>query len=84
MTDLWLVAQAERSDAGRNVETGAPFDADRLQRDRSAGATDQYIGAGADTYRGTAGGTDILPASAPGARLEVGASTPQIRTPPWV
>jgi hypothetical protein len=57
---LRLVAQAERSNTTRDVETGAPFEAERLQRNRSVGAADQYIGAGADTDRGAAGGADVF------------------------
>jgi hypothetical protein len=41
-----LVTQADRSDAGRDVETGAAFETERLKRDRSAGTADQHIGPG--------------------------------------
>ena len=47
MADLQLVAQADRPNAGRDIEAGVPLDAERLQRDRSIGAADQHIGAGA-------------------------------------
>src|SRR6516162_11389533 len=57
---LRLIAQADRSDAGRDVEAGIAFDADRLQRDRVVGAADQHIGAGPDPDSGAAGGADIV------------------------
>src|SRR5438874_11298535 len=57
---LWLVAQTNRSDAGRDVEPGIAFDADRLQRDRAVGAADQHIGPDPYPHRGAAGGADII------------------------
>src|SRR5215472_14966573 len=51
MADLQLVAQADRPNAGRDIEAGVPLDAERLQRDRSIGAADQHIGAGAKVQR---------------------------------
>src|SRR6516165_11703264 len=55
---LRLIAQADRSDAGRDVEPGIAFDADRLQRDCAVGAADEHIGAGPDADSGAAGGSN--------------------------
>ena len=57
---LWLIAQTDRPNPRRDVETGVAFDADRLQRDRTIGAADQYIGAGPDADGGAPRGTDII------------------------
>jgi hypothetical protein len=54
-TDSRLVTQADRSDAGRDVETGAAFETERLKRDRSAGTADQHIGPGSNPDRGACG-----------------------------
>src|SRR6516162_2941796 len=66
---LRLIAQADRSDAGRDVEPGIAFDADRLQRDRAVGAADQHIGAGPDADSGAAGGADIIAVERTGAQI---------------
>ena len=54
---MGLIAQADRSDAGRDIEPGIAFEADRLQRNRAVGAADQHIGADPDADRGARGGT---------------------------
>src|SRR6516165_318097 len=66
---LRLIAQADRSDAGRDVEPGIAFDADRLQRDRAVGAADQHIGTGPDPDGGAAGGTDIIAVQRTGGQI---------------
>src|SRR3984893_12257561 len=54
-----LEGQAQIADAAGDIETGVAFDADRLQRDRTAGAAHQHIGADADPDGGAGGGADI-------------------------
>ena len=66
---LRLIAQADRSDAGRDVEPGIAFDADRLQRDCAVGAADEHIGAGPDADSGAAGGADIIAVERTGAQI---------------
>jgi len=79
-TDSRLVTQADRSDAGRDVETGAAFETDRLKRDRSAEPPTNTL-ARSNPDRGACGCAGKFARSAPGARSEVGASTPQMSTP---
>src|SRR2546428_2333041 len=55
-----LVTQAYRSDAGRDIEPGIAFEADRLKRDRAVGAADQHIRTGPDSDRGASGRADII------------------------
>src|SRR5260370_38467669 len=59
-SDLRLIAQADRSDAGCDIETGVPLETDRLQRNRAVGAADEHIGAGADPNRGASARTNII------------------------
>ena len=40
-----LMSQGQSCDAGRDVEAGIAFDAERLQRNRLSGAADQHVGA---------------------------------------
>ena len=44
--------QADRADAGRDVQALVAFDAERLQRDRLVETADQHVGAEADADRG--------------------------------
>jgi hypothetical protein len=55
-----LVTQADRSDAGRDVETGAAFETERLKRDRSAGTADQHIRPGSYPDGRACGGASKL------------------------
>src|SRR6516225_6336386 len=50
-----LKRQADRCETTGDIETGAALDADRLQRDRVAGATHQHIGADPDPNRSACG-----------------------------
>ena len=54
-----LKSKGHFRDAGRDIETGGPFDADRLQCDRIPGAADQHVGADPDADRRAAGGAGI-------------------------
>ena len=40
-----LISQSQRCNAGRDVEAGIDFDAERLGGNRLSGAADQHIGA---------------------------------------
>src|SRR6516162_11529751 len=67
---LRLIAQADRSDAGGDVEPGVAFDADRLQRDRAVGTADQHVGPDPDPGSGAACGSDIVAGQC--ARRQIG------------
>jgi len=54
-----LKRQAHRCETTRNIETGAAFDADWLQRDRIAGATHQHIGADPNPKRSACGSASV-------------------------
>ena len=71
VADLRLVAQADRPNAGRDIEAGVPLDAERLQRNRSIGAANQDIGTGADADRRASGGAEVIPRQS--TRRETGA-----------
>jgi hypothetical protein len=84
VADLRLVAEADRPNAGRDIEAGVPLDAERLQRNRSIGAADQHIGTGADPDRSASGGADVIPRQSPRCEIGARANTPQSSTPPFV
>lgn len=50
-----LKSQAHRCETTRDIETGAAFDADWLQRDRIVGAANQHVGADPDPDRDACG-----------------------------
>ena len=54
-----LKRQADRRETTSDIETGAAFDADWLQRDCIVGATNQHIGADPDPDRNARGCTAI-------------------------
>src|SRR5271155_4566497 len=66
---LRLITQTYRSDAGRDVEAGIAFEADRLQRNRPVGAADQHIGTSPDPDSGAAGGADVIAAQSAGRQI---------------
>src|SRR4029077_3259351 len=66
---LRLVAQTDRSDAGRDIQAGTAFNAERLQRDSAVGAAEQHIGSGPDPHCGAAGGADIIAVERTGPQI---------------
>src|SRR6516165_8923897 len=54
-----LMSQGQSCDAGRDVEAGIAFDAERLQRNRLSGAADQHVGAATRPDRSARSGTTI-------------------------
>src|SRR5262249_3340968 len=66
---LRLIAGADRSDAGGDVEPSIALAAERLQRDRAVGAADQHISARPDPDGGAAGGPDVVAAQRAGRQI---------------
>ena len=75
-----LKRQTNRCETAREIETGAAFNADWLQRDRILGAANQHVGADPDPKRNACGRASVGAGQRSGTSATVGATTFQTIT----